>query len=161
MGLAVMALLLARMQRARLRWGVTFTGLTLASGRAVYPAMAVVGASALATGQAVGPPAAGVVAAAVCGLLGGGLYGLIPRRPRLGAVRKPTIRRVGVCAMVGAVSQPMFMAFGALSTPMSPGAAAFVLGAGFTGMACYLVAQYRRAQAAHARAGVVPAAAYR
>jgi hypothetical protein len=160
MGLAVLALLMARTQRIRLRWGVTFTGLTLASGRAVYPAMAVVGALALVRGPVTGLTAAAVGGTVVFGLLGGGLYGLIPRRPRLAPVRMPTIRRVGVCGLVGAVTGPMFLAFGA-TPPMSPGAAGFVLLAGFAGMVCYLVAQYRRAEAAGATGAGVPAAAYR
>lgn len=144
---ALLTVLMLRMRVLRLRWGITMTGMTLASGRGVWLSVVVVGVWALLTGRAQLPAFLVVCACFGFGLLAGFVYGLIPRRPRFGIFRRPTFARVCVCGLGGGLSVPLIVVFGRLPSGGygSPsGATSVVLLAGCGAVVLYLHAQYQR-----------------
>lgn len=143
----MLVILLTRMRVLRLKWGITFTGMTLASGRGVFLSTVVLGAWVVLTGRASGPPRGLVFMLVVYGMAAGLVYGLVPRRPRYGVVRRPSVARVGFCVFVGGVGVPLFCALEAM--PSGPdgqrsGVSGVVLATGLFSVVAYLVAQRRR-----------------
>jgi hypothetical protein len=144
---ALLTVLMLRMRVLRLRWGITMTGMTLASGRGAWLGVVVVGMWVLLSGHATLPGTSVVIASFGVGLLCGVVYGVIPRRPRFGVARRPTWRRACVCGFAGGVSVPLIDVFGQ-PPPEADGsissATSIVLLAGCVAVGLYLHAQYRR-----------------
>jgi hypothetical protein len=154
---ALLTVLMLRLRVLRLRWGITMTGITLAAGRGVWLGVVVVGLWALLSGQVILPGFSVVVASFGVGLVCGVVYGLIPRRPRFGVVRRTTLRRVCVCGLAGGASVPLIDVFGQLSPNADgsvSGAASTVLVAGCVAVGLYVHAQYRRGD--HRERGLLP-----
>lgn len=143
-GNVVMFVLLARIQRFRLRWGVTVTGLALGSGRGTFPAACLVGFWALASGTTPGPSRPTAARMILIGALAGVVYGLIPRHPRLGQFRGPTLQRVALCCIAGGVAVPPLVAFGHMPTDTANPVGVIVLSGGALGVLAYVLAQRRR-----------------
>ena len=146
MGRFVILVLLARTQRFRLRWGITATGLTLASGRGTFPAACLVGLWALLTGVAPGPSGPATTPMIVIGALAGAVYGLIPRHPRFGELRRPNLRRVVLCGVAGGAAMPPLAAFGHMPANTANAVGVVVLLGGWLGVLAYVLAQRRRAK---------------
>lgn len=146
MGNVVMFVLLARMQRFRLRWGITATGLTLGSGRGTFPAVCLVGFWALMSGTAPGPSGPTAAPMILIGALTGVVYGLIPRRPRLGQFQRPTLQRVALCGLAGGAAVPPFVAFGHMPADTANPVGVIVLSGGLLGVLAYVTVQTRRAR---------------
>jgi hypothetical protein len=147
MRLTLLLIIMSRMRLLRLRYGITFTGMTLASGRGVFLGVIATGLEAILTGQKTVPPFSVSAAAMGMGAVSGLIYGLIPRRPRFGICRRPTARRVGGFAVIGTLSAPVICAYGQppawATAPYDP-AMGWILLSGCVGVARYLVAQRRR-----------------
>lgn len=146
MGNFVMFVLLARMQRFRLRWGITATGLALGSGRGTFPAVCLVGLWALMSATASGPSGPTAAPMILIGALTGVVYGLIPRRPRLGRFRRPTFQRAALCGLAGGAAVPPFVAFGHMPADTANPVGVIVLSGGLLGVLAYVIAQRRRAR---------------
>lgn len=133
--------LIARPWRLRSRWGVTATGLALGSGRGTFPTVCLVGFWALARREVPGPSGPTAVSLMLIGAAAGVVYGLIPRHPRLGRLRRPTIKRVALCCTAGCVAAPALFAFGHLPADMANQVGSIVLLGGLLGMVGYVVAR--------------------
>jgi hypothetical protein len=129
-----------------LRWGITFTGMAIASGRGVYLGVCAVGLWALISGLAPALPISTVLAMAVGGGLVGAVYGLLPRR-RDGRRVRSSSRRVGLCALAGVLTAPLFAEFGQLP-PAASDAMGLVLLVGVASMVAYMVRKRQRGIAA-------------
>jgi|SRR5581483_6019323 len=146
MGNFLIFALLARMRKFRLRWGITATGLVMASGRGTFPAACAVGCWAWVSGVAPGPsgPTAGPMI--VIGALAGAVYGLVPRNPRFGRFRRPTFLRVTLCSVAGGAAIAPLIAFGRMPVGAASPVGVVVLSGGLVGVLAYLIRQRSRAR---------------